>query len=164
MKTKFGAEKPHMIKTSLEPVKGIGGKSQRIVTELYHLYELYIEETDESLNQSGSHFLFNHTYDFLDVNNLLEAYPSEIKNKLWRLAKISLKQHRNGWLIVKSRTKDQALVKYIDNMLKEDLKKFYKSYLVRKQLYDMKRFENKEMIIEDAFSGKEIKLMDIVVK
>ena len=150
-----------VLKTALKPIPGINGKSQKIAAELYHLYGLYTEE-DNSLQRSYSHFKCNTVYDFLKEQGKLLSYPSEISNKLKEFAKLDVKLHCKGWIIVRSKTKDKELVKYIDNMLKNEFNKFWKSYLVRKQLFDMRRIEGKDMIIENTETGKEVKMLNFI--
>jgi len=140
----------------------VTGKSQIIVNQLDHLYSLYDHEKDTSLERSFSHFSFAHIYDFLEAHGKLVSYAPEIKNKLWKLAKIEVNYQKRAWIKVKSKEKDPKLVKWYDKMLKDELTKFYKSYLVRKQLFDMRRIEGKDMILENVETGKEVKMLNFI--
>jgi hypothetical protein len=137
-------------------------KSQRIVNQLNNLYDRYSPETDP-LSRHHSHTLYNLIFDHLERENIKIDYAPEIKKKLWKLAKIELNEQRKGWIKMYNRQKDPDIKAFFKKQLDDELMKFYKTYLVRKYLYDLLREEGKTLKLIDAESGKEIKRLELSV-
>lgn len=123
------------------------------------LYGSYQSE-DVTLLKKYSHFLYHYVFDCLIAQGIKIDYPPETKQTLFRLAKISLKEYRKGWITVLNYQKDPELVKFIRDLLKSELDKFYKTYLVRKYLFDLLRNEGKKLELSaDGITLKRLELL-----
>lgn len=133
-------------------------KSQRIVTQLQHLYACYPSDT---MVRTFSHILYNHVFDFLSTQNINLVYPAEIKESLRKMANLELNAQRKGWIKLYKLAVDPEIKKFIHKMLKDEFVKFYKTYLVRKYLYDLMDNEGKKLVL--SADGKEIKVLELTV-
>lgn len=110
-------------------------KSQRIAWQLKHFYDRYakLELPIDPMSQYRSHFLLDQVYDWLKDEGHNMEYPADIKNELYRMAKLDTATYHKSWV---KALKDPRLKQTAKEELEVELKKYYKTYLVRKFLIE----------------------------
>lgn len=131
-------------------------KSQRILQQLNHLYATYPADT---LSRTHSHLLYNLIYDHLKQEGHSINFTKEINQSLRKLAKIELNKQRKAWVDMWKKETNSEIKEFFTKMLDLELKKFYKTYFVRKYLYDLMD-EGKKL--ELTVEGKTIKMLELL--
>lgn len=139
-------------------------KTQRILWQLNNFYSTHSEiESDVTLSRQYSPFLMDKIYDLLSSEGIKISYSKEINDKLKVLAKEECLHEHAGW-VKAFKGNNHILKETARELIQIEMKKFYKTYLVRKYLFELLKNENKVMKILNSDTNEELLAITFISK
>ncbi len=140
---------------------------QILVGQLNNLYYYLDQEHEDNSWIETSLYACPDThlvYDHLKENNEIDMnVKPEIKDQLWRLAKLKFNNENKTWINKYNKMTDPAERKTNKQMLDKQLAKVYKSFLLR-YILGINLYEKKHRIYAEYSDGSPIQQLTIVGK